>query len=515
MLSAEQAVIGAALMEPAALDTLRLEPDAFDDRRHRELYRAMLNLHREHRPVGDAQLVIQQINGTSAEWVGGLMSDCISAVPEPGNVAFYAEAVSQNYQERRLRAALAEIASDQRLTAAEMLTRAERIVAQLRPALRPEDRPPPPTVEDIFRSDAFKAPQATFASGFAELDRLLDGGFKARQVTCIAGPPGGGKSALAGQFSRALAQQMPVLVISTELDGAEVAARAAAPLINCRPSELLSLTVSTERAAAAVCEMPIYVAAMDDMDLDVDSIRAIEDLAKAVAKHAGRMPAVVIDYMQELASDDPEGRRMSVSRVAKQLRRMSRRLDTPFIVLSSTSRANYGPGRAVRKPGAEEDPRAWLAAAKESGDIEYACAVFMFLDVDNRIGPTGESFARLIVAKSRRGIPGFVGLRFHGPTGHFFSAAQAVEEMGVAKRENDLEQRIIDAIKGATKPITKENLPRLAKANRTETLRVIRALLDAGVVELRETRRADATGRIQKIKVLVLTEQETVNDLPL
>lgn len=501
--AAERALIGATLLGPNVLDELHVQPTDFYDPRHRVLFGAMLELHREGLPVYDPTLLVQHVNGTSAEWVGGLVSDCMKG-QDPSNASFYADAVLANSRERRVREVLASIAGDTNATADEMLLRAQRAVELLRTR---EALAVPPTAEQILSSDVFSVAQATYSTGFDYLDHLLDGGFKARQLTAIAGPPGAGKSALAAQFCRALALQMPVLIISTELDGAEVASRVAAPLLNVRPSEILSLQASPARAAAAVSELPIYVAAMDDLDLDFDALALIEKLAHAVSASAGRMPAVVIDYMQELASDDPEGRRMSVSRVAKQLRRMARRLDTAFVVLSSVNRSNYGQ-TARRASGGSEDPRAWLAAAKESGDIEYATAVFTFLEVDQNVGPTGECYARLIVAKSRRGMPGFVGLRFHGPTGRFYAAKEAIAEMGSAKRDADLEKRLIVALRAAKAPKTRDELAKAAGSNRTASWPVITRLLTDGVFTAEETRRPDKSGRMQKVTVLRLTEEE-------
>lgn len=102
-------------------------------------------------------------------------------------------------------------------------------------------------------------------------------------------------------------------------------------------------------------------------------------------------------------------------------------------------RAHYSAtARKLRKQATDEDPRDWLACAKESGEIEYDAALLMVLDVgDDADSVTHTRPARLIVAKSRQGGEGFYGLRFHGPSGLFLPDDKAAGEMKATAKQTE------------------------------------------------------------------------------
>lgn len=344
----------------------------------------------------------------------------------------------------------------------------------------------PPTAEEVLRSDAFSKPRRYYPTGFGELDRLLAGtyhgagtGLPARCLAVIAGPTGVGKTGwalgLSIQLVRGLRQTGPVLYVSTELEPAEVAARVAAQAYEARhradverriaasadgvadgpdlatatPGQILGLEVMPTEAADLVAGWPIYIYEHDPWDPAREAsnpIEAIRAQAEAIKAATGVMPVIVVDYLQHLASEDPEQRRLSVSSVANRLRRLARDLDVPVVALSSVGRASY---KRKGEEGEEEDARDWIAAAKESGDIEYACATFGYLE-PGKMDVDGESPARLIIAKARGGRHGFVGLRFHGPSGLWWSSADSLDELGVSGRMNELDDRVLSII--ATHP---------------------------------------------------------------
>ncbi len=364
----------------------------------------------------------------------------------------------------------------------------------------------PRNVGEILCSDLFAAPQRTFATSFARLDDLLDGGIKARQVTAIAAPTGAGKTAFACELARALRVFAPILYVSTELEAEEIAARIAGPLIHARASDILALRADPRRAAAAVEGWPIYPMEIDD-DGEVDPISQITAKLLAIKVAIGTTPIVIADYLQELAPDDQDKRRGAVARVAKRLRVLARRHDTAVIAVSSVGRSFYS--QIGRKTLAdEEDPRAWLSAAKEAGEIEYAAAVFVYLDTATEVGPTGESHARLIVAKSRRGRVGFVGLRFHGPTGIFLPNDSAVSEMGPERRELERERKVLDAVGAAKGPQTKDEVCEAVGGDRTANWKTIKRLVGAGRLTVIKLKRPDALNRMRDVEAVVLPDQQ-------
>jgi hypothetical protein len=363
-------------------------------------------------------------------------------------------------------------------------------MADLRPNL--SARFQPQTVAQILSSSAFSAPQLTFATGYLKLDELLDGGVKARQVTAIAAPTGAGKTAFGLELSRSLCEVRPILYCTTEIESEELAARVAGPALGARASDILALRCDPRRAAAAVEGWPIFPFEIEDLGDDM-----------VITKFTGQTPIVVIDYLQDLVGEDGDRRRGAVARIARRLRQLARRRDTALIAISSVARSLYSAtGRKLMAD--EDDPRAWLATAKESGDIEYSAAVFIYLDTSTEVDASGQSAARLIVAKSRRGRVGFVGLRFHGPTGRFLQDDGAVDQMGPQRKELDREKAILDAVKAAKQPIGKNDLHTVIKANKAATGHTLDRMVRELKVALIELKRPDKTGRMRSVDAVVL-----------
>ena len=115
----------------------------------------------------------------------------------------------------------------------------------------------------------------------------------------------------------------------------------------------------------------------------------VQDIQARVQKHikaTGKKPVVLVDYLQRLGLDDeiPEkskGRprnytdKQKADRIVSTLKRMSRDLDVPVIVVSSFNRESY------TQPVS-------MASYKDSGGIEYSCDVliglqYMGMDYDS------------------------------------------------------------------------------------------------------------------------------------
>lgn len=361
------------------------------------------------------------------------------------------------------------------------------------------------TAADVLRSSAFNTPRRTIPTGIDELDRLIGGGLKSRQLAVIAGPTGKGKTGLVGTLAISLARTgQYVLWITTELDDAEQASRFAAMSMrstgtNATPDDFLGHTIPSEYGARALDGLPLYLVNLDDPE--GDALEIIRAEIAALKNEHGQTPVVIVDYMQVLAPEDADRRRMSVSKVASAMRRMARDFDTPVIAISSVSRAYYGPGKQKKAEGEEEDPRDWIAAAKESGDVEYAASVFGYLDTANEMNQLGESDARLIIAKSRAGVPGFVGLKFHGPSGLFIPATESVANMRPETRKQkgppDSDKVLAYVRKNPGKSMRALRCS-IAGVGKEKVEVAIEELEVRGTIESRTEEFKDASGRVQK-----------------
>lgn len=360
--------------------------------------------------------------------------------------------------------------------------------------------PAPPTAEAELLELAQRPPLRTYSLGMDPIDALMAGGAAARQLVVVSAPTGAGKTGLALCWGKALSRHMPVLYVSTELEPDEIAARLAAQAMNARPGGILSHAIDPRAAAHAVAGVALHVVYLDAY-AEADPIGCIRARAEAVRTVTGSYPAIVVDYLQQLVTEDPDRRRVTVGRVASELRRMAQTFDVPVLAVSSVSRAFYGGARKAMD--GEQDPRAWLASAKESGDVEYHAAVVVYLDV-GEADFEGVAPARAIVAKSRRGRTGMVGLRFVGPTGEWYVDDGAAGEMGPARREAEIDRRVLEVVRGMRIAPTRTELRGgRVPGHRGQVIdAAVRRLLDAGELEEREEPRPRSDGRMRRVTVL-------------
>ena len=99
----------------------------------------------------------------------------------------------------------------------------------------------------------------------------------------------------------------------------------------------------------------------------------VMQVREAVEKHVkvtGKVPIVVVDYLQLLAPDDPRATdKQNVDKAVLELKRISRDFRTPVMVISSFNRMNY------------QNP-VLMESFKESGAIEYSSDVLIGLQLE-------------------------------------------------------------------------------------------------------------------------------------
>jgi hypothetical protein len=276
-------------------------------------------------------------------------------------------------------------------------------------------------------------PIQSVATGIADLDRLLGGGLGTRAITVLAGAPGDGKSALALSIAMHVQRTRPVLYISTELEGHEIQARVIANLTGEPWRDIARRPIDRERFHAE--EFPPYILVVGCDELPSTPAHLLESIRHTLLTRWDDLddeqcrPLVIIDYLQDLArGTDDRSTRSVVGELATLLRVVAQATNAPILIVSSISRAYYGAAKQEQLRAAE-DPRAYLAVAKESGDIDFAAAAVLYVDTD-RYEP-GQEYrdARIVVAKSRHGEVGFVGARFYGASGRWEASPESLTRM--------------------------------------------------------------------------------------
>ncbi len=182
---------------------------------------------------------------------------------------------------------------------------------------------------------------------------------------------------------------------------------------------------------------------------------------------------IVLDYMQDLARGAKEEQvRNRVGDIATDLRAISQLLDCCMVAVCSVSRTYYGE-KKQQQLRESPDPRVYLAAAKESGDVDYAAAVVVFIDLGIAPEKGMPRPGRLAVAKARHGDPAYCGARFHGASGRWVADASALQDLAAEKQQQgagvlrveELVGPIVATITRAGRPLSKNDLEKELKGN--------------------------------------------------
>jgi len=251
--------------------------------------------------------------------------------------------------------------------------------------------------------------------GLGQLDSLL-GGLN-EGLYLLAGPPGMGKTTLALQVAAAATTDVPVVVVTFEHAPANLTLKllCARAGVNLRDvhrgyADLAKLRAAAEAWAPVAQRLAVVEGGSQ---LTVTQVRA--QARRAMRQHQAERCLVVVDYLQLWAkvAEDLRGNfsvRERVDMLGGLLRELALGLHSPVLALASQNRSagNYGTGKGS----------AALDSLKESGDLEYAADVVLFLtEAQERLATPPARAVELTVAKNRHGDTGKVGLIFRPDLG--------------------------------------------------------------------------------------------------
>ena len=269
------------------------------------------------------------------------------------------------------------------------------------------------TEETLARVEASRAEpdfDRPIPTGFADLDRLLDGGLRRKEYAACGGRSGDGKSIIGADIAFHAAEAgFKVAYFSLEMPAEHVFAR--------RLAATSGVPLSRIRRSAKLSDADIetlYDAAMEISGLnlwldDTDRIPCSQLCALARQMKARRgLDLVVVDYLQLMRPNPAKGqqrtREMEVSEMSKSLKTLCKELDCAVLVLVQLNRGVDG----------NRDGRPETSNIRESASIELDADVVMLL---HRARRRSGDYSRVDVHvdKVRHGRPGTVHLLCHGP----------------------------------------------------------------------------------------------------
>jgi replicative DNA helicase len=420
-LEAEESVLGAMLVAPAAISAVlveaRLRPPDFYRESHRVIYAAILALNDKNEAI-DPLTVCAELEKRGDLATAGdkpYVHQLAAVVPAAGNARHYAKLVKDAATLRRLLDVAHQIefrVADRRGEAHELVEDSERLLFDVAHGESTGDFRQVGEImhEEIDKLEALSRAGVAITgapSGFRDLDDIT-GGFQKSNLIVLAARPSMGKSALVTNIAEnvALKHNRPVALFSLEMSVTELAQRFVASQARMPGDKLRKGGVARSdwpkviKACQALEQAPLWID--DSSDLDVLELRAKARRlhAKEMNQGHGGLGLIIVDYLQLMrASASADSRVEQVGQMSRGLKILARELEVPVIAVSQLNRS----------PEQRPDKRPLLSDLRESGQIEQDADLVMFIYRDEYYNPETtekQGVAEIHVAKHRNGPAG-------------------------------------------------------------------------------------------------------------
>jgi replicative DNA helicase len=434
---AEQSILGGLLLDNHSIDRVLdlVKVQHFYDQEHRIIYQAILDLFVQNKP-SDIITVSDWLTAKGLlEQAGGFayLAEMANSAVSTAALTSYARIVRDKAVLRYLDSACNEIQqtihSPGTKTPAQILENAEALMLRVSTAAGGQDEGPVLVREflpEVLRNTtAAPAPSGLqgISTGLRSLDRIMLG-LCPTDFIVIGGRPSQGKTALALSIAAhvGVKRALPVLIFSPETSKEQLSLRILSSMSGISHSSLRTRTISSverdvfESAVSKLLVAPIYI---DDAPLlGTTTLRA---RARRVAKKAGPLALVIIDYLQLMVSGDESDtatRNLEVQGICRAIKALAKELSVPVIALSQLNRV------VTRR----SDQRPILSDLRDSGSIEQDADVIVFIYREGATKPDEQPVAvveeaDLIVAKQRNGPIATVKVLFK-PATHSFQDLQ-------------------------------------------------------------------------------------------
>lgn len=429
---AEQALLGAILMEPTCIDRVMgivPSPDYFYIQTHKIIYSKMLEMFTESRPL-DLVTLLEAVKGekdydeaTGKTYIVNLADSC----PSISNVEEYARLVRDKYSLRQLITAsrdIIETAGGGEVEPERLIDSAEQKIYDIRQGkavdgLERIDRVIYQTfdrLEKLSKEDENFKPVST---GISDLDRVITGLNKS-DLILLAARPGMGKTSFALNIARSVAVQSKkkVAFFSLEMTKEQLASRLLSVEALVGGVKLRTGKLNDEEWQRIISASDVL--SKSEIYLDETSGITVPEM-KAKLRRLRGVDLVIIDYLQLMSSAKAINNRVQeISEITRNLKIMAKDINVPVICLSQLSRASE------QRP----DHKPMLSDLRDSGSIEQDADIVLFLYRDGYYADKGEAgenaqvdlnSAECMVAKNRHGETSTVKLHWQGEFMRFSS----------------------------------------------------------------------------------------------
>ena len=434
-IEAEKIILGQSLVDNSIIDQISQyipEEQVFYNAGHQEIWKCMLNLHREGASVIDAVTVVSQMPKDSAVdspsyYITGLIEEVVTT----SNAEHYAKLVYEKWLLRKVIIKSKKIEKVMDLDgdgAYQALQRLNREIEDILNLRIREDFSLDSLIDDTVKHMTITDNIIPF--GFKPLDDLT-GGMTKGEISVVAGRPGHFKSTMTINIvSNLLNRGLKVLVFNREMSNVEMMKKLMIIESNALSYHKMRMgkfndkdKKDLESAKKTITEKYKNLIMYDDV-FDID--RAMREIRK------NRPDVVVDDYIGLIDVIGVEDNRLRIDNIMKQYKRAAKTYDMAAILVSQLNR------------GCEDrsNKRPILRDLRDSGSIEQDAEMILFMYYDWRYNHAdsmvGEHGIEVILGKNRYGKTGSKVLGVVGDRCKILnSSSDAMSEMKRLKGSNN------------------------------------------------------------------------------
>ena len=434
-LEAEKLILGQAMVDNSVIDQISQyipEEKVFYNSGHQDIWKCILNLHREGASVIDPITIMSQMpKETVLESPGYYLTGLIEGVVTTANAEHYAKLVYEKWLIRKVILKSKKIERVMDLDADGAAQALQRLNREIEDILNLRIR------EDFnlnsLLSETVKHMTVTdniIPFGYKPIDDLT-GGMTKGEITVIAGRPGHFKSTMTINIvSNLLNRGVNVLIFNREMSNVEMMKK----LIIIESKTLSYYTMrmgnfnnadkeELELAKNHIINKYKSLIMYDDV-FDID--RAMRE----IRKH--RPDVVVDDYIGLIDVIGVEDNRLRIDNIMKQYKRAAKTYSMSAILVSQLNRACED--RSNKRP--------ILRDLRDSGSIEQDAEMILFMYYDWRYNyqdsMVGEHGIEVVLGKNRYGKTGSKVLGVIGDRCKILNSAEdAMHEMKRLKKDKD------------------------------------------------------------------------------
>lgn len=368
-LDAERAILGLAMQDSACAQAVAaMEEGLWTDSAHRAVQRAIRRMVQRGDKIDLVSLCAEC--ACDVQEPEAMLMDCLSRGISPVMLAQY-ESILQGCKRRRNLAAVSqELAALCADPSADPDALAQHAASQLTQGAADCRAIDMPGALMQFVDAIDNAKTGRVYTGLAALDRLT-GGLRGGKMVVLGARPGVGKTALALQMAVHAARHTgPVLLVSLEMDAAEIVSRMVAAESGVDLQALEAGELTEEQAKRASACYPAISALPIRMAQNTCTPMQVRREAMAMQNSCG-LSMVVIDYLQLMRSDEKmKSRYEEVTAISREIKLLAMDLHVPILALSQFNRQSEGGyGKKKSMPT--------MAEAKDSGAIEQDANLFL------------------------------------------------------------------------------------------------------------------------------------------